>query len=44
LRREAVARAHAAQPRMHEAIDLATRLETYFEDCCSIRRSISIRF
>jgi hypothetical protein len=32
LRREAVLRAHSAQPRTGEAIDLALRLETYFED------------
>lgn len=32
LRREAVLRAHSAQPRTSETIDLASRLETYFED------------
>ena len=32
LRREAVARTRVAQPRTDEAIDLATRLEIYFED------------
>jgi len=32
LRREVGGRAHSPQPRTSEAIDLATRLETYFEE------------